>query len=216
MEAYSRTFRVSGLPIGVTPDEAGKIIDDFFGDSHWRKIGTKVHSLGLDPLAMSSREDITIATITFGKRVPDQLEKTSSYYAQATVSFRKKPIDVSLTIDSEFIGFTPLNIVDEESAAINCITISGLGGHPFGSWKQRGGSFMWLRDSSDWRTKNVRVLLYGYHSPMVKSDSFQNIDDIGKELGNALLSLRELEMEVCIRYVIQHPHPLHYGVNNQS
>lgn len=49
---------------------------------------------------------------------------------------------------------------------------------------------MWLRDSAHWRTSGVRVLLYGYDTTLVKSESFQNIDDIGGDLRGLLSGIR--------------------------
>ncbi|KAM3509182.1 hypothetical protein MY11210_006437 [Beauveria gryllotalpidicola] len=34
-----------------------------------------------------------------------------------------------------------------EDHELEIIAVSGLGGHAFGSFKERGGSNMWLRDS---------------------------------------------------------------------
>jgi len=194
MAARDLAYRVSGLPRGVTPDDAASILDSFFDDNRGQKPRAKVHSLGLDPLSGASQDNITVATVSFGNRVPDQLRTATTYYGTAKIRFRQRFLELSLTIDSDFLGFTPLNLVDDESQSIDCIAVSGLAGHAFGSWKQRGGSFMWLRDSSDWRTRNVRVLLYGYDTSMVGSESFQDIDDIGKRFGDALLDVRYLEV----------------------
>jgi hypothetical protein len=74
--------------------------------------------------------------------------------------------------------------------SISCIAVSGLSSHPFGSWKERGGQFMWLRDSLAREKNGVRVLLYGYDTSLVKSESFQDIDDIGNKLGDFIKRIR--------------------------
>jgi hypothetical protein len=51
---------------------------------------------------------------------------------------------------------------------------------------------MWLRDDENWRKKNVRVLLYGYDTTLVKSESFQTIENIGAELGGTLSRIRRI------------------------
>lgn len=51
---------------------------------------------------------------------------------------------------------------------------------------------MWLRDDATWRKPNVRVLLYGYDTTLVKSESFQTIENIGASLGGALSSIRRI------------------------
>jgi hypothetical protein len=37
---------------------------------------------------------------------------------------------------------------------------------------------MWLRDSLPYDLKRARVLLYGYDTSLLRSQTFQNIDDI--------------------------------------
>lgn len=51
---------------------------------------------------------------------------------------------------------------------------------------------MWLRDDDEWRTPNVRVLLYGYDTTLARSESFQSIDNIGTTLANRLSRIRNL------------------------
>ena len=70
------------------------------------------------------------------------------------------------------------------------IAVSGLSSHPFGSWKERGGTFMWLRDSLAANPKGARVLLYGYDTTLVRSESFQDIDDISSKFALAVKQLR--------------------------
>jgi len=57
------------------------------------------------------------------------------------------------------------------------IAVSGLSSHPFGSWKEKNGSWMWLRDGLAKNPEGGRVLLYGYDTLLVGSDSVQDIDD---------------------------------------
>ncbi|KAM3431903.1 hypothetical protein NHJ13734_007093 [Beauveria thailandica] len=53
----------------------------------------------------------------------------------------------SLTLRTEFEGMTTLFTPPPEEHKLDIIALSGLGGHAFGSFKERGGSHMWLRDS---------------------------------------------------------------------
>jgi hypothetical protein len=110
-----------------------------------------------------------------------------------------------LTIDSEFYGFTTLYAPSKEDHQIDVITIPGLGGHAFGSFKERGGKHMWLRDSlgvdlqsNGERCGIGRVMIYGYESGLERSDSFQSLED----LANALrLKLNSLDMEKPIIFI---------------
>ncbi|KAM3548868.1 hypothetical protein MY1884_008993 [Beauveria asiatica] len=53
----------------------------------------------------------------------------------------------SLTLRTEFEGMTTLFTPPPVEHKLDIIALSGLGGHAFGSFKERGGSHMWLRDS---------------------------------------------------------------------
>lgn len=69
------------------------------------------------------------------------------------------------------------------SRRYSCIAISGLAGHPFGSWQRKGAekTFMWIRDDLPQALPQVRFILYGYDSTL-RSDSFQRIPDISQAL----------------------------------
>lgn len=71
--------------------------------------------------------------------------------------------------------------------------ISGLGGHAFGSFKERGGEHMWLRDALPYRVTEAdnnkpiaRIMTYGYTSSLSESDSFQNLEDLGTAFRSSL------------------------------
>lgn len=75
------------------------------------------------------------------------------------------------------------------------IAVSGLSGHAFGSFKQRGGSFMWLRDGLPKDLPDTRVFIYGYDTQLQGSSSAQNLTDLGLSLQTALMDL--LSKDVC-------------------
>ncbi|KAH0559934.1 hypothetical protein GP486_003549 [Trichoglossum hirsutum] len=58
------------------------------------------------------------------------------------------------------------------------VAITDLAGHVFGSFKERGGKHMWLRDSLPKDLRGTRVLTYGYNSDLVGSKMFQGIEAI--------------------------------------
>jgi hypothetical protein len=70
------------------------------------------------------------------------------------------------------------------------IAISGLGGHAFGSFKEKGGSYMWLRDSLPNDLPRTRILVFGYDTPLKNSTSFQSIDDLGIHLRSSISNIR--------------------------
>lgn len=76
------------------------------------------------------------------------------------------------------------------------IAVSGLSGHAFGSFKQRGGPFMWLRDGLPKDLPDTRVFIYGYDTQLQGSSSVQNLTDLGMNLRTALIDL--LSKDVCL------------------
>lgn len=88
----------------------------------------------------------------------------------------------SLILDTHFRGLTPLHDPTPHSA--DCIAISGLSSHPFGSWQPKGNSktFMWIRDALPKSMPNIRPILYGYDTTLVDSNSFQSIFDLARGL----------------------------------
>lgn len=70
------------------------------------------------------------------------------------------------------------------------IAVSGLGSHAFGSFKERKGSHMWLRDSLAHDIPNMRIFIYGYDTQMDGSASFANLDDLANEFQERIKSIR--------------------------
>jgi hypothetical protein len=110
---------------------------------------------------------------------------------------------VTLVFDLSFEGFTPLgrNINKFEDIGADVIVVPGLGGHAYGSFKERGGSHMWLQDSlatdvhqgRDISSQGyVRILTYGYESHIVNSQSFQLLRDLGGKLQASIREIRSV------------------------
>ncbi|KAK0638476.1 hypothetical protein B0T16DRAFT_496779 [Cercophora newfieldiana] len=86
----------------------------------------------------------------------------------------------SLVLDTHFWGLTPLNDVASDNHIADCVAISGLASHAFGSWQPHGNdkTFMWIRDQLPKSVPGVRAILYGYESKLAGSESFQSIQDL--------------------------------------
>ena len=69
------------------------------------------------------------------------------------------------------------------------VALLGLNGHAFGSFKQKEGDYMWLRDDLCRSLPHVRVFIYGYKTEMEGSDSFQSLDDLGLSFKSTLRAL---------------------------
>lgn len=177
-------YRIAGLPSESDSQESAKhILDQFFGSDGAQ---TTIRSLGAHP----QRRGFMVAIAMFSPS-PSQLQGGPSWRFQRTVWHCGRPINVILEIDTAFLGFTPLNLArGPESDVIDFVAVSGLSSHPFGSWKQRGGQFMWLVDDDEGFPSNVRALLYGYDTTLVNSQSFQDISDIGDRLAASLRGIR--------------------------
>jgi hypothetical protein len=70
------------------------------------------------------------------------------------------------------------------------IAISGLSGHAFDSFKEKHGSFMWLRDALPIDLPGARILIYGYGTQIIRSSSFQNLTELGRALYMDIKSIR--------------------------
>lgn len=78
------------------------------------------------------------------------------------------------------------------------IAVSGLGGHAFGSFKEKDSDHMWLRDALPFDLTNeatdqpmARVVTYGYNSTVSNSHSTQNLDDLATALQTSLRPLAD-------------------------
>jgi hypothetical protein len=59
------------------------------------------------------------------------------------------------------------------------IAVPGLGSHAIGAWKSNNYD-VWLRDFLPTDVPNIRVLLYGYDTTLLKSNSKKSIEDMGR------------------------------------
>ncbi|KAI9151452.1 putative ankyrin repeat protein L88 [Paramyrothecium foliicola] len=190
-----KSYRVRGVPLGWTELE----LQSFLAE-HERFAGLCIKSLALE-----AHGRWKTATITYS---------ASSLNDTAWSIPLPASVGGQLTFDSDFFGlttlFTPPNgheveCVDTRSFEVKSILVlkdisilalSGLGGHAFGSFKDKNGEHMWLRDSlpRDLATEDnhqpiARILLYGYESRIPDSDNTQDLEDIASALRTALSSL---------------------------
>ena len=108
-----RTYRVSGLPGGVSFEDSESILRDFFSTDGY-VTEPIVHSLGLDPYAFGRHVDM-VATVTFLPTPPTLLGKTNYHFKMRT-TYQNVNVQLSLTIDTHFLGFTPLNAIKDDEA----------------------------------------------------------------------------------------------------
>lgn len=70
------------------------------------------------------------------------------------------------------------------------IAVPGLGGHTIGSWKSPSGNDVWLRDYLPDDVPNIRVLLYGYDTSLLRNKSKDSIEDLGRRFLELIQAFR--------------------------
>ncbi|QYT01580.1 DUF676 domain-containing protein [Trichoderma simmonsii] len=178
------TYRVRGVPA----DWDCQRLQAFLSDQG------NVTDAVIESLAHENNGVCQVATATF-ENLPSQLQHGHSWSiliprTPNTKLTRKQ----YLTIDNHFHGLTTLYTPSSEDHKIDIIALLGLGGHAFGSFKEKGGSYMWLRDSLPYdltsETKPIaRVMIYGYDSTVAESKSMQNFEDFATKLNGSLQTL---------------------------
>jgi hypothetical protein len=183
-----RTYRVRQLqvPPGTDHRQLTHIIaslNDGLGPAE----NIQVYSLAAS-LPLSTILPTSVATIAFNK-TPSVLDNDNTEWSLTArhLDWRRNVI-----FDTHFLGLTPLNDPEHSNHALDCIAISGLASHPFGSWKSRGScsNYMWLRDSLALDLPAVRTVLYGYDTTLSGSESFQTVQDIAISFVAALAAAR--------------------------
>ncbi|KAH6989107.1 hypothetical protein BKA56DRAFT_611392 [Ilyonectria sp. MPI-CAGE-AT-0026] len=177
------TFRLRQCPSTANDQALRRLLSEFFpdiapGDVCIRSLAKNVAPAGRDP-------GPNVATLTF-KKLPLQIEtevqnRDKNEWAVCG-TWKGKPCE--LILDMHFHGMTPLNDVGERRHKFDCIAISGLDSHPFGSWKSKRDedTFMWLRDALPRLRPDMRTILYGYDTTLTESNSFKSIKDIAWSL----------------------------------
>ena len=187
-KASSLVYRVSGLPLDKSIEEIGHLLARALKIPH-QDSDLKVTSLAVDPYQATRQ----IAAVTFLK-IPPALSATDRVnqwpiHLSGEESDPGMGVDHTLVFDTHFHGLTPLNTPIAKDEITDCLVICGLGGHAFGSFKEKCGSYMWLRDSLPKDLQGLRVLLYGYESGLDGSYTNQNVSIIADNLASHIKEL---------------------------
>ena len=192
----SVVLRVRGLPSNRNIDEVTSLLERSLQIGP-EACGLKITSLAEDPYQVEQQ----VATLMFLKETPPLF--TTSTTQQWSLRIPKSDYssnndeDRALTFDTHFHGLTALN-TSKSKEAVDCVAVCGLGGHAFGSFKEKGALYMWLRDSLPKDLPNLRVLLYGYESKLESSDNNQNISVIANSFVSNLRRLRpQSKVSIC-------------------
>ena len=185
----STVLRVRGLPPNRNIDEVTSLLEHSL-DIGAEASGLKITSLAEDPYHAKKQ----VATLMFLKEPPPPFFTSNTNQWSIKVAevnhSSASDRDQTLTFDTHFRGLTALNTPISKEEAVDCVVVCGLGGHAFGSFKEKGTSYMWLRDSLPGDLPNLRTLLYGYESGLDGSDSIQNVSIIADSFVGHLSQLR--------------------------
>ncbi|KAL0256742.1 hypothetical protein SLS55_009139 [Diplodia seriata] len=175
MASY-KTFRLRGIPGGSDEGRVKELVRNALECSD--DVAIRVRSLADDPYP---DDDEMMATLEFSE-IPDMLKQSSREVSAVVDGY-------DLVFDSDFFDFTTLH-TPAKKCTIDIVAVSGLNGHPLGSFKQRNGSWIWLRDALVRDLSDSRVLTFGLDTQLINSESFQNIADLGGTLRTALRTIR--------------------------
>ena len=134
------------------------------------------------------RDQMTVTSLSPGINLDRRtLTATISFLPLGGEPF-PMPLDPDICIDKDFYGFTPL-YTPEDQIEVDIIAITGLAGHAFGSWST-GNQRMWLRDFLHHDIPQARILLYGYDSHIVNSQSRSILADFSSNFIAKFNSMR--------------------------
>lgn len=104
--------------------------------------------------------------------------------ATVTTFVNPSPPNRPWYVDEDFEGLTPLN--DVENAVVDVVVVTGLGGHPLGSFRSEDGTKVWLRDFAPADLPRARLITYGYDTRVARSKSNQGVSDLAHTLLGSL------------------------------
>ncbi|KAB5522022.1 hypothetical protein GE09DRAFT_1293739 [Coniochaeta sp. 2T2.1] len=182
-------YRVRGIPWSYNRAELARVL--------CTTLKVDEHSIHICSFAPNPYRPEKMAVVSFDSEL-DELQRTPTKN-EWTVCAKQE--EKPFIFDTNFLGFTSLGreVVESSESHVDIIAVHGLGGHAYGSFKERGGTYMWLEDSlpTDLFAHGssagtiARVLLYGYDSHIEESDSFQGIRDLASKLRVSLRAIRK-------------------------
>jgi hypothetical protein len=110
--AFNETYRVQGIPAQLTEEECRKLLNSVLADDS-ENLEPVIYSLSVDPY----RSDCKIATSTV-KRCPKRLQGGRDEWTIPIEAPRNRSNNravSSITVDTHFSGFTPLDFVPDSS-----------------------------------------------------------------------------------------------------
>lgn len=175
----SRTLRICGIPLHITPEQ---LRTSLLRLSHG--------SLQANDLILSLApfHEAQVATVTFLRgREPAQFSGCRP--GHEIYALRLDGVGGNLVVDCDFYGITPL--YSAKVPTVDVIAVTGLAGHAFGSWKAPGNHSMWLRDFLPLAVPGARILTFGYDSALKGSTCTNSIQQYSRQLLDHVSGARE-------------------------
>lgn len=180
-------YRVCGLPWEINCQQIGDLVSTLF------KLESDTSAPQIRSLANAPDGRMMVATLSF-RTIPAELSGGGEIERHFDIknflrNFQAENKDIgrtrrryTLTIDDHFRGLTILSSPPPSGHKVDCLAISSLGGHAFGSFKEKGGSRMWLCDDLPNDLATTRIIIYGYESQLYGSQSFQDLEALATTL----------------------------------
>ncbi|CAG8712014.1 16380_t:CDS:2, partial [Acaulospora colombiana] len=109
--------------------------------------------------------------------------------------------DQDLSIDCDFNGLTPLNTPPKDILA-DVVAVTGLAGHPYGSWKSHQSHRMWLQDFLPRDLSGVRIMTFGYDSRIEANKGTSRMLDYARFFVDQLYIARSSKSVWLIRILL--------------
>ncbi|RDW88650.1 hypothetical protein BP6252_00682 [Coleophoma cylindrospora] len=190
-------YRVRGLPREISMQEAIHLVSLHckVRDRNSLRIRSLAPALdGLSKVATLSFSQIP-ATLSGHNKNEWSFDITDFVYNLQSESEADGRIlqKYTLSIDDHFCGLTVLKSPEPLCHQVDCIAISGLGGHAFGSFKAKGSSYMWLCDDLPFKLATTRIILYGYESQLHMSQHVQDLEALATTLRLSIQNLSQVK-----------------------
>ncbi|KAK0643713.1 hypothetical protein B0T16DRAFT_188109 [Cercophora newfieldiana] len=182
-------FRVRGIPTNWDASQTESILAEHYGPTS----APTVQSLAQE---VHRRSQTATFTFLHDVSMPMVNRPNGVWRVPLPKSLSGRRANQYLILDTDFHGITTLFTPPVDQHKLDVIAISGIGGHAFGSFKERGGDHMWLRDSlpldltlGDTDRPISRVMTYGFESTMAESRSVQSLEDLATSFRDSILTI---------------------------
>ncbi|RFU34689.1 hypothetical protein B7463_g1659, partial [Scytalidium lignicola] len=199
-------FRVQGIPYSCLNGGTRPLIRQVLGLPEDTDITTRSLAVSPDPNKLTA--------VVYFKEIPEKLSSKTFLQTQELkvpiptpiADDNKESVETLewITFDTHFRNLTILWSVNPDAGydhTLDICAVSGLGAHAWGSFRERGGPFMWLVDSLPREFRGARIMTYGFETKLKNNTSTQNLKDLAKYLLSDLENLRKSPPRVPLVFI---------------